>query len=246
MDEVIQQSSIPQQAPIQPETPPENSNSNWLRTLAIGFGIVSIGTAIAVGGYFLGTKNSQSPVQKIVTQPSPTPVDETANWKTYTNTKFGISIKYPDILPPDEFSPNQAGEKDYTVVHFVEKQIEPGIASSLGIWINLYGKDPSAYYLVQQKNDYESLLSLDIGTKKQIGGSVFTRLPSEKILNEAYIFEERAVPNYPAEIVPYAKTYIIKRDNTLIQISVVPVTENPNDQYLTYFSQILSTFRFAN
>ncbi|MDO8620930.1 MAG: hypothetical protein Q7R31_01480 [Candidatus Levybacteria bacterium] len=94
MDNVSQ--PIPQQAPVQPEIPPTNSNSNWLKTLAIGFGIVSIGTAIAVGGYFLGTKNSQPVIEsKIVVQPSPTPADETANWKTYTDKNHLYSIRYP-------------------------------------------------------------------------------------------------------------------------------------------------------
>lgn len=52
---------------------------------------------VGVGGYLYFTKSSTKPV---IPQPTPsvTPtkaVDETANWKTYTSTTLGFSIKYP-------------------------------------------------------------------------------------------------------------------------------------------------------
>ena len=60
--------------------------------------------AVAIGGYLLYTNysNNRSKVTTSVvqqtTQPSPSPSDETANWKTYTNTKYGFSFKYPSNL----------------------------------------------------------------------------------------------------------------------------------------------------
>ena len=66
-------------------------------------GILVIAVAVS-GAYYMGTR-------KPATVPSPTPVvtssspsdaspapngaGETANWKTYTNTKLGYEIKYP-------------------------------------------------------------------------------------------------------------------------------------------------------
>jgi len=94
MEEINQ--SIPQQTPIQQETSLQNSNSNWLKTLSIGLGVIGIGILIGIGGYLLGTKKSQPPVQKVIPQPSPTSIDETANWKTYENTQYGYLFKYPD------------------------------------------------------------------------------------------------------------------------------------------------------
>ena len=81
---------------------PTNSNQ-WLKTLGIGFGIVSFGIAIGVIGYILGTKNNQTAVQNqqsanipTLSQPPTTPTsipDETTNWKIYNGKYF--SFKYP-------------------------------------------------------------------------------------------------------------------------------------------------------
>lgn len=60
---------------------------------------VLVVTAIA-GVYWFGTQKAsviQPPTPSVIqvtSQPSPTP-DETANWKTYKNTKYRYSIKYP-------------------------------------------------------------------------------------------------------------------------------------------------------
>lgn len=63
---------------------------------------------VAAGAFYLGrtTQKPTSPQNPVVSEtpnpsptssasPTPTGIDETANWKTYTNTKEGYSIKYP-------------------------------------------------------------------------------------------------------------------------------------------------------
>ncbi len=91
--------------PVQPsEQPKISSNISWLKTLSIGFSLVSFCIAIGIGGYVLGMQETKpvSQNQQIIsptTKPSPTP-DSTdligANWKTYTNIKYGFSFKYPN------------------------------------------------------------------------------------------------------------------------------------------------------
>ncbi|MEK7517821.1 MAG: PsbP-related protein [Patescibacteria group bacterium] len=84
-----------------------NYGGSKLIPIILGIGAVVI---IAIGAYTLGTKQSQPVVQNSVQAtpiPSPTPVDETANWKTYTNTKYGFSLKYPN----DWFSNNCEGNE---------------------------------------------------------------------------------------------------------------------------------------
>ena len=99
--------------------------------LGIGFGVVSIGILIGIIGYMLGTKNSQTVVNNqqnvnipTLSPPSPTPVDETANWKTYANTKYKYSIKYPpdwnienvDLANPEKVNfIKQPSEKDIDI-----------------------------------------------------------------------------------------------------------------------------------
>lgn len=97
MDNQQQMTTPLQEIPVQNFQP--NSNYNWLRTLTIGFGIVSFCTAIGVIGYFWTIKNK--PVEQqtqtalpSITQSSPTP-DPTANWKIYTDPFYGYSFKYP-------------------------------------------------------------------------------------------------------------------------------------------------------
>ena len=84
-----------------PSTTPE-----WLKTLSIGFAIVSFGIAIGVIGFVLVTKKNQTAVQNqqltpspTFAQPSPTPIDETSNWKTYTDPNHQFLFKYPPDLP---------------------------------------------------------------------------------------------------------------------------------------------------
>lgn len=91
------------------EAPQATSNYQWLRTLGIGFGIVSFGIVIGVIGYILGTKNSQTVVQNQQSSivptavPSPTSIpDETANWKTYSSIKHGFTLKYPSEITLEE------------------------------------------------------------------------------------------------------------------------------------------------
>jgi len=104
-----------------PQAPPpivENSNRNFWKYLGIGLSIVSFCIAIAVGGYlYVASKNA--PVKTACTMeaklcpdgtsvgrtgpkcefspcPTVTPTpDPTASWKTYTNTTYGFSLKYP-------------------------------------------------------------------------------------------------------------------------------------------------------
>ena len=68
------------------------NNANWLKTFSIGFSIISFGITIAIVGYIvLTTRQNQN-----VAQPSPaSTIDETADWKIYTNRQLNFQFKYP-------------------------------------------------------------------------------------------------------------------------------------------------------
>lgn len=56
------------------------------------------------------------------TEPSPSAAaDETANWKTYTNTKYGFSIKYPETVRI-EAPPQGVKTPNYLTIHFQEAE----------------------------------------------------------------------------------------------------------------------------
>lgn len=75
--------------------------------------VIIIVAAIAIGGYFVLTRR-QNPITQQTTpppaatqnptsqQPSPAPVNETSNWKTYQNSKYGFELKYPPELKLSE------------------------------------------------------------------------------------------------------------------------------------------------
>lgn len=91
MEDSNQQSQSPQ--PVNSTPPSVNSGKSKLIPIILGIAAVAI---IAIGAYLLGTKQSQPVVQNPVqTTPIPSPVDETANWKTYKNEEFGFEMKYP-------------------------------------------------------------------------------------------------------------------------------------------------------
>lgn len=73
--------------------------------------VAALVIVIAGGAYYLGRQTTSKPSNSVVTSQTaqPTPVSspsdaspvppgaaETANWKTYINTKYGFSFKYPD------------------------------------------------------------------------------------------------------------------------------------------------------
>lgn len=70
------------------------------------FLVMALFIVLPIVGFILGTQYQQ--VLNSVKQPEtiatarPTPVDETANWKTYTNTKLNLSLSYPPTYIVDE------------------------------------------------------------------------------------------------------------------------------------------------
>ncbi|OQA93273.1 MAG: hypothetical protein BWY24_00564 [Microgenomates group bacterium ADurb.Bin219] len=108
MEENIEQiQQIPVQnsggpTPIVPPTVPPQKSS---KILLIFLGVLII-LAVGVAAFFLGKKSNN---QRTVTPPAVSTIskptltsDPTANWKTYTNTKYGFEIKYYPELNPSE------------------------------------------------------------------------------------------------------------------------------------------------
>lgn len=82
--------------PIQPPVVPENKPKSFLsKPLLLGITVILLLT-LFLGGYFVLNKNKK--VAEVVPTATPTPTDETANWKTYENQDYGYSIKYPKEL----------------------------------------------------------------------------------------------------------------------------------------------------
>jgi len=99
---------------MEPEAEPsvpslwEKLKANKFKILGGVLGVFVFAGAV-FGAYRLGQRQIQptpAPSPAVVATPTP---DPTANWKTYTNTKYGYLIKYPKnwVLRPDEQVPDQ-------------------------------------------------------------------------------------------------------------------------------------------
>ncbi len=84
----------PQTPPVPPAPPTPQIKNSLVLIMSI---LLIIAVTIASLFYFQIQKLSKE-LSKYQIQPSPTPTatpDETANWKTYQNEKYGFEVKYP-------------------------------------------------------------------------------------------------------------------------------------------------------
>ena len=70
-------------------------------TIIIVLAVVLVGGVLSYQYYWL-------PKEEVKKSETETPKDETADWKTYRNTKYGYEIKYPN----DWDSPIESGDTD--------------------------------------------------------------------------------------------------------------------------------------
>lgn len=84
----------------------------FVQFIVLGVVILAI---VAAGAFYLGKQISKQPVssqpgkqnQVVTSQSTPSStsvVDETANWKTYTNTKFGIKFEHPTEYYTEDYN----------------------------------------------------------------------------------------------------------------------------------------------
>ena len=118
MEEQYPQQPLP---PQQPAIPPQQSfygKRNWLK-----WGLVLVLVVAFSSGTTYLVLNSQSPKQPppqiTQTTPTPTPSDETANWKTYKSDKLSIEFKYP---PQFSYTESIAGIQN--TLYFKDKDRE--------------------------------------------------------------------------------------------------------------------------
>jgi len=98
--------------PIEPNSPMHETPKKGSPLLVIAI-VLAVFAVLAVVAYVFGTKllsPQPTPIPKPIAAitPSPTP-DVTANWKTYTNTQYNFSFKYPEyVILEDKSVPGMA------------------------------------------------------------------------------------------------------------------------------------------
>lgn len=212
--------------------------------------------ALGIGGYFVykNYSNNQTKVTppQQISQPStslvsasPVPSDtgEAANWKVYTNIKYGYSFKYPPKLTSIEISP----DKRDAVVSIAGR---PEGSTREGYYRGLF--DISSFtprdLLYDSDETAEELLDLKIGDQykppDRMVGNITRKYPTYKRLPDI------TIGGLQAKVFEDSKTlhggvgkrfYVNKGNNAyLITSEVLPSQYYPQELY----DQILSTFRF--
>lgn len=227
---------------LEPVLEPEKNNTKLIIVVAVIVAIVAI-TAGVVG--YLFAKKSSAPVatpvaiQQPVTKPVVTtqPADETANWQTYTNAKYGFSFKYPSNWqmkdsPDDVTAPLSIQFK--LVSPELQARINNGEAEILTTADVFISAVESAAYLnngssIKAKNlaEYVQQLKQDGTTKIQ-----------ESSLN--------GVKTYEMELEGITKDFLIYAETNKGVISIDFGTKGSKSELTQTEKTILSTFKFTD
>lgn len=88
-----------------------NKQKGFVQFIILGVVVLAV---VAAGAFYLGKQTSTRPVlpQDQVLTPQATPsfsptADEAANWKTYTNSEYNFSFKYPPLWNIKEILPKE-------------------------------------------------------------------------------------------------------------------------------------------
>lgn len=238
MNEQNQQQTLP---PQQPPIPPQNVNpvpppqhKNWIKWVLI---IVFVVLLASITTYFVLTFQSQKPPppQIVQTTPSPTPTpDPTANWKTYTNTKYGFTFKHPslddtccDVSPPSQNLELIASFGDKSTV--LPQSDKPFNGFSVYVEPNP-NKISFKMYLNNAKLQLLQTLKNEIGPR-----------PLQPPQESSILIGSRTgtmLSNYRWAVVD---VFIPLLDNQRI----VVIAKEGGENFTTLFDQILSTFKFT-
>jgi len=198
-------------------------------------GIVILLT-VASGIFFLGRVTVPKPEAPVTTSsPQPSPLsteapakveDPTANWKTYTNTKIGYSLKYS----PDWTLRECPKDCDY-------KTSEATVIDSSLRKIKLYEGDFRFYSIVIQEKKFELP---PIHSKEVINDvSVSRHIDCESGIGGEFVLFTKSSSQVVTTFSPYHHNICINEDESYLPFS-------DQNEYYTTFNQILSTFKFID
>lgn len=158
------QQKINPEGNLNQDTPLSNPILNQKGNFLLIIGIIVLLLVIGAGGYFLYQKQVNKPVATQVSYPTPSPTsDETANWKTYTNTQYGYSIKYP---PTIAFK----SDRFYLVGDDNRKDTADGFGPNLAIYFRGSDKTPQEIASQELPGSTQTLINVSNATGVKISG----------------------------------------------------------------------------
>lgn len=188
---------------------------------------------------------------------TPIPSESTlANWKTYTNTKFNFSVKYPQnysFNEMDEYSSGR-GESNDSLIIFTNansvSQIKHDVYSlekstlllgitvsslkkgqSLNDWFKIYSTTP---------NNLSSAINVQCPGCKFVGYQTLQPAVLAGIQGFSFIMPEKTTSNF---IFPMEKHILIADENNVYDLFTNTNVDSKKDQII--INSILSTFKFT-
>ena len=189
--------------------------------------VIVIVVLVGAVGYFAFVKKmepvTQQPTPPATTQtstpqqPSPTPINETANWKTYKNDTYSFEVKYPPDYYPYEFK---------GVIYF------PKVNDETNWGVTIFVNTPQTNEFCDSEK-YVADQKVSMAGDSIISSKVFLSGISKEVSQLKVIYSNRAT----------LLTYIPVKDclNSK-KILVVSASENLMSQY----NLLLQTFKFIN
>src|SRR3989344_7520599 len=189
--------------------------------------VIVIVVLVGAVGYFAFVKKmepvTQQPTPPATTQtstpqqPSPTPINETANWKTYKNDTYSFEVKYPPDYYPYEFK---------GVIYF------PKVNDETNWGVTIFVNTPQTNEFCDSEK-YVADQKVSMAGDSIISSKVFLSGISKEVSQLKVIYSNRAT----------LLTYIPVKDclNSK-KILVVSASENLMNQY----NLLRQTFKFIN
>lgn len=199
---------------------------------------------VAGGAYYLGKQttpksspapvvSSQIPSPSTTTDASPVPTgtEETANWKTYTNSKRGYEFKYPDSYKLKAVETSTTARESV----YLEKDAEYTVGGGFG-GSNVLKKGVVISFTVWPNKDLsESALKSEYGTDISTKTTIVDNKEGIEIVFQPESYGGRMI--------------YLKHNSIVLEFSSdsgFETSKSSQQKYLTEFDQILSTFKFTN
>jgi hypothetical protein len=181
--------------------------------------------------------------------PSPTlsptltpPIDETANWQTYTNQEFGYEVKYPDFYYMEftHIYDENSGETTPTNgAYFRNEEFKenPAAGCCFNVYIkpNLLNKNLEDWFA-------DDSTEAEFGSDEHTESGKFYYNLKEAQLEKTIVDGQEALKFYQIGGYPSDAMYLlVKKDTYIVEISYFLCA-----QELNTFEQILSNFKFID
>lgn len=190
--------------------------------------IVTCLSTLTSGWLFYQNLQLQKQISQLQAQPSPLPsetpipsADPTADWKTYTNTKYNYEFKYPS-----DFNLEKSTSGEY---------FQTKLNNRLIFYATNDQSSTIADYLVKtdkiSQNANEGPPSLQVQSTKKTVIHGLNSIQREEYLTDADLTQ--------------INTYF-KKGSVVVSIALEPTPGNPRSEDESLYQQILSTFKFTD